>query len=170
LQASEVPIIERYLGIRIFQELDGAVVGRDAVYRAAPVLTVRPSDLPLKPEAALVAFDDAPEEIRSAMRGFVEKDSAECWRMLADVVREAGYLPGDYLIVDRSEPPRSADLVLAEFRQSAGRWIPIFRVYVPPVLQIMNSAKGPAAGLPLRDRRLAVIGPVIASFRTRQHR
>jgi SOS-response transcriptional repressor LexA len=175
LQASEVPIVEHYLGLRLFQReerppLLGAYqvpAGAEIAARAAPVALPAPG--PLTPEGTLVALDAVPEEIRPAMEKLLEKRAAEFWRLTATRIHDAGYIAGDYVVVDRGEPPRSGDVVLAEVRHSAGRWIPIFRVFAPPLLKTAHAVDR-TPNLQVSNPRIAVIGPVVASFRTREPR
>jgi hypothetical protein len=196
LQVAEVPIVERYLGIRVFRteqaEADalqtrGSTLARlESAAHAAPLSVASAAVLPegvsedLQREGKLVALEDLPPTIRTAMRELLEDRPAEVWQLTADF-REAGCVVGDYVAVDRSESPRNGDLVLAEVRQSAGRWIPVFRLYAPPLLQMYagqvpspplkgHSPLRPRKGhspLRLGDPRVAVIGPVVVLFRTR---
>jgi DNA-binding transcriptional regulator YdaS (Cro superfamily) len=164
LQAAEVPIVEKYLGIRLFRsELD--------VYKVPPGAVVVASAIPhrtstdhLTEEAVPIALDGVPPEIAPTLKNIVGEGHAEFWRLTV-----GDGVPGDFLVVDRSETPRSGDIVLAEVRQTAGRWIPIFRRYVPPWLYEVNS-QIPGPPLKVGDSRIAIIGPVIASFRTRKWR
>ncbi len=189
LQVAEVPIVERYLGIRIFRTeqaeadatlarpISAAHAAPLSVASAAPLSVASAAVLPegvsedLQREGKLVALEDLPPTIRTAMRELLKDRPAEVWQLTADF-REAGCVVGDYVAVDRSESPRNGDLVLAEVRQSAGRWIPVFRLYAPPLLQ-MYAGQVPSPPLkghsPLRlgDPRVAVIGPVVVLFRTR---
>jgi hypothetical protein len=172
LQAAEVPIVEKYLGIRIFRsEPEGLdeYSPKTALFAASAIPHHTSTDH-LTEEAVPIALDGVPPEIASALKNIVGEGQAEFWRLTASRIRDGGYIPGDYLVVDRGEPPRSGDIVLAEVRRSAGRWIPIFRRYVPPWLYVVHSQQNLEPPLNVGDSRIAIIGPVIASFRTRNRK
>ena len=171
LQAAEVPIVEKYLGIRLFRpELEGLENYTPVGPFAASAMPHHTSTDHLTEEAVPISLDGVPPEIAPALKNIVGEGHAEFWRLTASRVRDGGYIPGDYLVVDRNETPRNGDIVLAEVRQSAGRWIPIFRRYVPPWLHVVHSQQNPGPPLKVGDARIAIIGPVIASFRTRKRK
>jgi DNA-binding CsgD family transcriptional regulator len=168
LQVAEVPIVEEYLGVRLFQSeaqvSDYQIPAHAAI--AAHAAPRRASLNDLSEEGSPIAFDSVPADIAPAVQKLLGEHNAEIWRLVANPSRQ-GYLPGDYLVVDRGQSPRSGDIVLAEVRQSAGRWVPIFRRYIPPWLLSYERSEPP---FELSDSRIAIIGPVVASFRTRQGR
>ncbi len=98
------------------------------------------------------------------LESVIAERPAEVWRITTDLVRGAGYLPGDYAVVDRAQTPAAGDVVLAEVRAHAGEWIPIFRVFRPPSLRTANSTYIQAR-LPIAGSSVATIGPIIASVR-----
>jgi SOS-response transcriptional repressor LexA len=164
LQAAEVPIVERYLGITLLKREASAVASRRL--RVARVET-RP---PLPPmnfaaEGVTVPVSDLPADIARYLESVSAERAAEVWRITTDRVQEAGYLPGDYVVIDRGHPPSAGDVVLAEVREKAGWWIPIFRVYAPPVLRTANSKYVREPALPADGTSIAVIGPIIGSVR-----
>lgn len=166
LQVAEVPIVEEYLGVRLFQSEAGLsdyqIPGHTEI--AAHAMPRRTSLTDLSEEGSPIAFDSVPAEIAPAVQKLLGEQTAEIWRLVANANRQ-GHVPGDYLVIDRGQSPRSGDIVLAEVRQSAGRWVPIFRRYIPPWLHSYERNEPP---LKLSDSRIAIIGPVVASFRTKQ--
>ncbi len=97
----------------------------------------------------------------------VDGRAGEVWRLTTDLVQAAGYLPGDCVVVDRDQAPRPQDVVLAELRESAGPGTPIFRAYLPPYLMVVNPSASLQSPLLVDNVHVAVIGPIVASVRTR---
>lgn len=165
LQAPELPIVESYLGIslvrrpRFPRRFDPSGAPPKPPKAVAPSL----SDI-VTPEGSHVAFAQTHPDVVRYLKSVADTRPAELWRINTDLVQEAGYLPGDYAVIDRKRSATAGDVVLAEVRAQAGEWIPIFRVFRPPSLRTANSQYIPAR-LPIADSAIAVIGPIVASVR-----
>lgn len=96
-----------------------------------------------------------------------ERNDLEAWAMKSEALMEAGYLPGDILIVDVAASAEDGDAVCAKLHDRAGRPEMAFRIFEFPYL--VAASKSPALRRPiLIDNDHATIhGVVVASFRPR---
>lgn len=191
LQAAEVPIVERYLGIsllrghwRPLQEGHANYFVENEISKSSPpqqhaivAELARPPPRPMgQPsprgggrEGTPVALADLPAELSRYLGSVIGSigAAAEVWRIATDLVEAAGYLPGDYLVVDRGEKPRPRDVVLAELRENLGPAIPVFRAYLPPYLMTANPKAMMQSPLYVDDVRVTIIGVIVGSVRKR---
>lgn len=99
-----------------------------------------------------------------------ERNDLEPWIMRSEALEDAGYLPGDILLVDVGATAEDGDAVCARLHDRAGRPEMAFRIFEFPYL--VAASKNPALRRPiLIDNDHAVVyGVVVASFRPRQAR
>lgn len=109
--------------------------------------------------------DDPGRIIAAAMGG--DRAGIDVWRVKGSGMLLAGYLPGDFILVDThaSERVRAGDVVIAQQYLPTGGALTVLRRYEPPVLV--------AASVDPADRRILVVdganvvirGKVIGSWR-----
>jgi DNA-binding phage protein len=64
-----------------------------------------------------------------------DRPAADPWRLASTVLEDAGYLPGDILVVDLNARPVEGDVVCAQVYQwQKGTADTVFRIYKPPFL------------------------------------
>jgi len=68
-------------------------------------------------------------ELARPLRGMLEGRTGEVWHLTTDALAGAGYLRGDYVVIDTKRFPQPKDLVLA-----MNRGTPVFRLFFPPHL------------------------------------
>lgn len=96
-------------------------------------------------------------------------DGQSAWRIVGRSLELAGVLPGDMLLVDANETPRSGDVVCAQvFNMDRGVAEPKFRVFEPPFL-VARTMDPSALDRPLfiDNERVFVAGVVVRSLRLR---
>jgi hypothetical protein len=65
--------------------------------------------------------------------------AADVWILKTSALIDAGYRPGDFVIVDLNRQPRAGDVVCAQvYRWTAGTAQTVFRIYEPPYLVAAN--------------------------------
>ena len=63
------------------------------------------------------------------------RDGADLWILQSEAIEDAGYLPGDLLIVDLNATPEKGDVVCAQvYDWRKGTAETVFRLYEPPYL------------------------------------
>jgi hypothetical protein len=138
LQAAEVPIVERYLGISLLEADDSPVQERFRTGLAdGPNLYDEGEEFPFN-EGEPVDLATLPADLARYLKSVMAGRQAEVWRIATDLIESAGYLPSDYVVVDRGQTPRPRDVVLAELRESHGKVTPIFRACLPPYLMVLD--------------------------------
>jgi SOS-response transcriptional repressor LexA len=88
------------------------------------------------------------------------------WRLKTAALEEAGYLPGDIVVVDPNSSPKRKDVVCAQISDmQRGSTETIWRIYDPPYL--VGAAHDRLAYKPLLidHERVIVCGVVVASLR-----
>jgi len=102
------------------------------------------------PEAEPIdATNDLDEPVERAVRALIAgRDAADAWRLHTSALENAGYLPGDLVIVDLNAHAEAGDVVCAQvYRWQAGTAETIFRIYEPPYL--VAACRDPALRRPL---------------------
>jgi hypothetical protein len=189
LRAVEVPIVEGYLGITLLGSLaEPAHLAEHQVFSpnkenpqsesgqapaehgaggdAASRERLPPARGPAA-EGEAVAIDDLPPALARYLDKVAGRCAGQIWRLATSNVQAAGYLSGDYVVVDRYRMPRAKDVVLAELREGVEAPVPIFRAYVPPYLMFANSRAMLQSPLLVDDHRVTILGVIIASVRIR---
>lgn len=170
LRAVEVRIVENYLGITL---LDGQEKPQPPDEAGSDeLLDARALKLPRlrgpAPEGNVVSLNDLPGETARYFGSIAGRCDGEVWQLTTGHVQLAGYLSGDYVVIDRTCMPRPKEVVLAELRDGPEAPVPIFRVYVPPYLMMANPRAMLQSPLLVDDERVAIIGPVVAAVRIRE--
>lgn len=96
-------------------------------------------------------------------------NSLEPWRLTSRALENAGYLPGDILIVDSSATPRQGDVVRAQIFDQQGGTETTFRIYHKPYL-VASSHQLRHLAPTIIDDRVDVRGVVVSSIRPRLSR
>lgn len=90
-----------------------------------------------EPEAVPFKGLDALEKpLKRALAGLLEgRNATDVWVLRTTALIHAGYLPGDFVIVDLNATPKAGDVVCAQVYQWAlGTAETVFRIYEPPYL------------------------------------
>lgn len=96
-------------------------------------------------------------------------NQSQIWSMNSRALENAGYLPGDFLLVDTAAEPKVGDTVCAQLKQtdqSAPRMI--MRIYENPFLVPATMDQSLMRPMLLDGQSVTVAGVVIASLRARR--
>lgn len=96
------------------------------------------------------------------------RSAAIPWTLSSHVLENAGYLPGDILIVDLNATPQAGDVVCVQIYAWADRTAQtVFRVYDPPYL--LSACRDPALRRPLLvdNNQIIIKGVVTECLRRR---
>jgi transcriptional regulator with XRE-family HTH domain len=142
----------------------------DKIARAAniqgPAPDAKPANSPgmREPEAVyLAAPADLPEQL-------TPDNTQAVWRLASRAAELAGYMPGDYLLVDSAAVPVAGDLVCVQIvDQGSGSAETVFRIYDPPyaVVRTMDAAISQKPQIVDQDR-VSIWGAVVKSLRIRK--
>ena len=92
--------------------------------------------------------------------------AADPWRLKTDALSEAGYLPGDLVIVDLNAEAQPQDVVCAQvYDWKGGRAETVFRVFDPPFLVAAARERTAYKPLLLDNERVVIKGVVVESYR-----
>lgn len=99
---------------------------------------------------------------------FSGRNGADWWSVETKLLNLEGYMPGDLVLVDLNETPRSGDVVVAQVTQSGnGKVETVFRKYEPPFLTCRTTeASYPRPEL-VDGERVIVMGVVVSAWRKR---
>lgn len=147
------------------EEFSGTLSGR-TIAKIARAARVRPPELydaanvldHAEPDAVPVASEEeAAKETEGAM--------LEYHQITSTALQLAGYLPGDYIQVDKSVAPRPGDVVLA-IKASDGTRQTLVRIFQPPYLIAATADPSPPPP-ELVDPRIQIVGVVVKAWRHR---
>ena len=113
-------------------------------------------------EASVILPEDQPAELKAVANQGV-------WRLNTRALELAGYMPGDFILVDMTATPRNGDVVCAQIYDfQRGSAETKFRIYEPPFLttRTMDAASSEAPLL-VDGERTIVAGVVVRSLRIR---
>jgi hypothetical protein len=173
LQAAEVPIVERYLGITLLERGEVRLLDHAPTLRAPGGFfspggfffgEEEPSPFG---EGEPVDLTALPPDLASYFKSVMANRKAEVWRIATNLVEGAGYLPGEYVVVDRGQVPRPRNIVLAQLRESRRDVTPVFRAYLPPYLMAVSPRATLRSPLIVDDSRIVITGVIVTSVRTR---
>jgi hypothetical protein len=167
LQAAEVPIVERYLGISLLETEESPA--RTRFLSDTANLFDEGEEFPFN-EGEPVDLAALPADLARYLKSVMAGRQAEVWRVTTDLIEAGGYLPSDYVVVDRGQIPRPRDVVLAELRESHGKVTPIFRAYLPPYLMVLSPTATLQIPLIVDDGRVVIKGVIVCSIRTSSRR
>lgn len=93
-----------------------------------------------------------------------DRPAASAWLMQSRVLEDAGYLPGDILIVDLNRSPQAGETACVQVsRWSSGKTDTVFRIYEPPYL--VASSRDAASRKPLlADNDRVIIKGVVTEM------
>lgn len=97
------------------------------------------------------------------------KPGTDIWTVQSSALQFAGYLPGDFILVDthQSERCRAGDVVIAQkYDWKTGTATTVLRRYEPPVLVASGPDPDDQRVLVVDGNQVAISGKVIASWRT----
>lgn len=108
---------------------------------------------------------DLPQALQNAILALkAGRDSVEEWQILGQPLTNVGYHPGDIVLVDKAEYARAGEPVLAMVTAEDGRRRPVFRLYQKPYLVAASGATAYLAPLPVDDKTVIVIGPILGKI------
>lgn len=122
----------------------------------------------MEQEAAPWAGEENPA-LQQAVAAFTAgRNAASAWVLKSSALSGAGYLPGDILIVDQAEQPRSGDIACAQvYDWEAGGAETVFRMYQMPVLMAVCAEAAQMKAYVIDNSTVLLRGTVIASIRPR---
>lgn len=142
-----------------------ARVGGIEPYQTAPPALARGlAESEAEPYRAIAAEDAATRAVAAAKGG---RNGIDPWILRSRALENAGYMPGDILMVDLNAEPRDGDAVCAQVYDKSGRAETVMRLYEKPFLVSATSDAGLRRPLLVDGERVAVRGVVVASIRPR---
>jgi len=83
---------------------------------------------------------------------------------------DAGYMPGDMMLVDMAETPRDGDAVIAQnYDNQQGTAETVFRRFKPPHLVAISPDHDQFEPLYVDGKKVMIVGVVVKSWRCRKH-
>lgn len=121
-------------------------------------------EVPGRPNLSTPAF--IMDACRSIAAG---SNSVRPWVYDSNGLINAGYMPGDVLLVDLNEKPKPHDVVCAQvYDWHGGRAQTVFRLYEPPYLLASTTDAAMLRPLVVDDDVVVIKGVVVASLRPRR--
>ncbi|MBR0871165.1 hypothetical protein JQ633_12405 [Bradyrhizobium tropiciagri] len=159
---------------------DGTVFGATQIRMLVEHYGLPGPDTYQVPGASGIADEGAPFDTRgtsvaipSIVRFLAQlaKDhpNATPWELRTRALEQAGYQPGDIVVVDPSVPHRAGDAVAAQVHDPrSGAMETVFRIFEAPYL--MSASNDPSLRKPMLvdNDRVIVIGPITESIRARR--
>lgn len=120
--------------------------------------------------ARWVPKDDsqAPETAIARALG-ADRPGIDVWRVKTDALALAGYMPGDFILVDTNarDTVRAGDTVMAQvYDYQTGSANTLLRRYAPPTLVAASADLSHVTGQIVDHNNVVIMGKVIASWRT----
>jgi hypothetical protein len=98
-----------------------------------------------------------------------QQNAIDGWVLQSRALELEGYLPGDLLLVSRSEFAVPGDVVQAEiYDWKAGRHENVFRVYEPPYLVSASTDRRARRPMVVDQENVRLIGVVVGTLRPRR--
>lgn len=142
-----------------------ARVGGIPPYQSAPI---NPPRGLAETEATLYEGDPA-SGLQFALEALkAGKNGINTWLLHSRALENAGYVPGDILVVDLNASPAPGDAVYAEVFDRVGRPEAVMRLYEDPFLVAASLDRDFMRPLLVDNDRVVVRGVVIASVRPRR--
>lgn len=118
------------------------------------------------PYVAATGDDASRKLVDAAVEGRV---NAAAWVLKTRALEDAGFLPGDIVISDRSELPQAGDAVVAQVVDlRSGSTETVFRVLEAPYLVAASADPALRKPLLIDNERVIVMGTITHSIRTRR--
>lgn len=145
---------------------DAYIMDGEGMRRVRPPAV--PSLPPSDPQPDTRAMSDGhridPAMATPALRAFLERllsdGKHEIWQITTDILDERGYLPGDYVLVERGRYDQSGDVVLVDMHKG-GETTQLFRVRMKPYVITASKRPQELRRLLVDDRELVVRGVVV---------
>ncbi|WNV10121.1 helix-turn-helix transcriptional regulator [Tardiphaga sp. 709] len=101
--------------------------------------------------------------LQAAIKGLIgSRRGVEVWELRSRALADAGYHPGDILLIDTHEAVNAGEAVLATVVDAQdGTRRPLFRLYQKPYLVAANTAPEFRDPLPVDDRYVIVRGLIL---------
>lgn len=121
-----------------------------------------------EPEAEPYSVADLPSDpVTRALAALTEgRNAADVWVLRTAALRNAGYLPGDLVIVDLNATPKRGDIVCAQVYEWAKKTAEtIFRIYEPPYLVAAGDLPNLRKPLVVDENQIIIKGVVTQLLR-----
>jgi transcriptional regulator with XRE-family HTH domain len=151
LDPSTIAAISEASGIPPLQLIEPVAVRGLAEQESAPYEAV-----------PLESIDGAVKALKAGRNGI------DPWVLKSRSLENAGYLPGDVVMVDLNARPEQGDIVCAQVYDRLGRAETIFRIYEHPFLIAATLDRNLFKPHLIDNDRVIVRGVVIATFRERK--
>ena len=104
--------------------------------------------------------------VANVLRAATHNKRAEIWQLSTDLLDGAGYLRGDYVVVDLRAHPQPGNIVLA-IKRHKDTEVPLFRALFPPNLMLVTQRSWPTHVRveTVDDRTVMVRGVVTVKIR-----
>lgn len=98
------------------------------------------------------------------------RNAVDAWKVGTGALCDLGIDPGDVLIVDMNEPPRSGDIVCAQvYDLPLGGARTVFRLWEPPYLLSGSLEPGRRKPILVDDEKAVIRGVVVSTLSPRQN-
>lgn len=136
---------------------------------AAPTSVVYVEPAPSEmAEGKRIDIEALPASLKNAIIALREgRKTVEEWQILGPSMMDAGYYPGDIVLVDKAEYARAGEPVLAMSMAEEGHR-PVFRLYEKPYLVAATSQPGYRTPLLVDDKNVIVVGPILGKLGLRK--
>lgn len=85
----------------------------------------------------------ANDNVANVLRAAIHNKRAEIWQLSTDLLDGAGYLRGDYVVVDLKADPQPGNIVHA-VKHRGDRQVALFRALFPPSLMLVTQRTWPS--------------------------
>jgi len=111
---------------------------------------------------------ERPGELQRAIAAIQQdRNGIDAWVLTSRCLENAGYLPGDVLMIDRNARPKKGDIVVAMVYDRSGHPETTIRLLGEPFLY--SSSMDPAFMEPiLIDKNVVIVGTMVTSLRERR--
>jgi transcriptional regulator with XRE-family HTH domain len=159
---------------RFLNEQDRTVLSFRSISKIAHAAGVPPIGLntaqPRSSAEDAVPYDGAADLMPSRMAAIQalisDRAAASLWLVQSHALENAGYLPGDILIVDLSRKPEAGDVTCVQVYQwSKGKADTVFRIFEPPYLVAVSHDPSIRKPLLLDNERVIIKGVVTEMLR-----
>ena len=120
-------------------------------------------------ETEALPITDTDNDIGRVLNALVSgRNAANPWTLNSRALEDAGYLPGDILVVDLNAQPKAGDVVCVQiYKWAEGKADTVFRIYEPPYL--LAACRDPALRRPLLvdNNHIIIKGVVTECLRRR---
>lgn len=111
--------------------------------------------------------NDGSDVARMVASMLADRNAVDPWTIRSRALETAGIMPGDVLLVDLNEHPRSGDVVCAQLYDAAGDAETVFRIFERPFLTSATYDRSLMRPHLVDDDRVVIRGTMITSIRPR---